>query len=231
MPLVQAVIMVLDWKPSSMRRGLPPAFPVQFNPTELSVAKGSQFADIAIPGLDSPLVQFVHGQAERLTVELFYDTTDLAAGPVALDVRTMTVPLHQLVKVQPATHAPPRVRFVWGPQLFFNGVVEDVKEQFTLFAESGIPMRATVTVTFRESWTLEEQLSDLNLMSSDHTKRHVVRNGETLSSIAAAEYGDPAQWRVLADANPDVVPDVRRLTPGVTLEIPPLDPVTGGAAT
>lgn len=229
MPLIQAVIVVLDWQEPSIKRGLPPVFPVQFNPTELSVTKGSQFADIAIPGLDSPLVQFVHGQSERLTVDLFYDTTDLAAGAVALDVRTLTLPVYQLVKVQPATHAPPRVRFVWGPQLFFNGVVEDVKQQFTLFAESGIPVRATLTVTFRECRTLEEQLEDLNLMSSDHTKRRVVRRGETLSGIAAAEYGDPARWRVIAEANAAVVPDVRRLTPGVTLLIPPLDTTAGGA--
>ena len=32
---------------------------VQFNPTEYSLSKSNQFAEVAIPGLDSPVVQFV----------------------------------------------------------------------------------------------------------------------------------------------------------------------------
>ena len=36
---------------------------VQFNPTEFSLDKAAQIAEIAIPGLDAPLLQFVRGQA------------------------------------------------------------------------------------------------------------------------------------------------------------------------
>ena len=36
--------------------------PVQFNPTEYTLAKGAQIAEIAIPGIDSPILQFVRGQ-------------------------------------------------------------------------------------------------------------------------------------------------------------------------
>jgi hypothetical protein len=34
---------------------------VPFNPTELSVNKGAQIAEIAIPGIDSPVLQFIRG--------------------------------------------------------------------------------------------------------------------------------------------------------------------------
>ena len=53
---------------------------VQYNPTELSWDKGAQLAEITIPGLDAPLQQFVRGQAEKLTLELFFDTTDHGMG-------------------------------------------------------------------------------------------------------------------------------------------------------
>ena len=53
---------------------------VQYNPTELSWDKGAQIAEISIPGLDAPLQQFVRGQAEKLTLELFFDTTDHGMG-------------------------------------------------------------------------------------------------------------------------------------------------------
>ena len=50
--------------------------PVQFNPTEYTLEKGAQIAEIAIPGLDSPILQFIRGQTEKLTLELFFDTTE-----------------------------------------------------------------------------------------------------------------------------------------------------------
>ena len=55
-------------------------FEVQFNPTEYSLSTGNQFAEIAIPGLDSPVLQFVRGNSETMTLELFFDTTDDGTG-------------------------------------------------------------------------------------------------------------------------------------------------------
>ena len=50
-------------------------FKVQFNPTEYTINKAVQIAEIAIPGLDEPILQFVRGQNEKLTMDLFFDTT------------------------------------------------------------------------------------------------------------------------------------------------------------
>ena len=75
-------------------------------------------------------------------------------------------------------------------------------------------------MTFRGYATLEEQLADLKLESADQTKQHVVTRGESLSQIAGTELGDPAQWRVLADANTGV--DIIEPEPGTILTIPPI---------
>ena len=53
---------------------------MQYNPTELSFDKQAQIAEIAIPGLDAPIQQFIRGNAEKLTLELFCDTTDDGIG-------------------------------------------------------------------------------------------------------------------------------------------------------
>jgi Contractile injection system tube protein/LysM domain len=222
-PLVKAVIEVLDREAIDPTKGVLPFIPVQFNPTEYTVEKGAQIAEIGIPGIDSPILQFIRGQNERLSLDLFFDTTDqLGMGEVALDVRVLTNPFYELVKLQPRTHAPPRIRFFWG-SLNFKAIVESVRQQFTLFNPTGLPLRATLTVAFREYKTLEEQLSGLNLQSSDHTRRRVVRRGDTLSRLAAEQYDDPRQWRRIADANAAVLPHLRQLAPGTELEIPPLD--------
>ncbi len=230
MSLQKATIKLLP-EDQGMAKGHPvfkgrTAFKVQFNPTEVTFNKGAQFAEIVIPGLDSPILQFVRGQNEKLTLELFFDATmpegeererDLTGQQV--DVRDQTRPFYQLVKMQSATHAPPRIEFSWG-DLSFQAVVESVQQKYTLFSPAGTPLRATLSLTLREYKTLEQQLKDLKLASADHSKLRVARRGDTLSGIAAKEYGDAGEWRRIAEANR--IDNPRRLAPGTALFIPPL---------
>src|SRR3954466_2548589 len=99
---------VIDGKPRTED------IPLQYNPTELSWDKGVQIAEIAIPGLDAPLQQFVRGQAEKLTLELFFDTTDEGGmGRHAVSVIQHTDRIYQLVKIESESHAPPICTFIW----------------------------------------------------------------------------------------------------------------------
>lgn len=91
----------------------PEMIEVQYNPTELSWDKSAQIAEISIPGLDAPLQQFVRGQAEKLTLELFFDTTDQGMGKGAVSVTTLTDRIYQLIKIEPTRHAPPVCSFIW----------------------------------------------------------------------------------------------------------------------
>lgn len=221
MPLTKATIEILDKAAIDPSRGLTEIITVQFNPGEYTLDKKAQIADIAIPGIDSPIQQFVRGQTERLTLDLFFDLTTYGMGEISRDVRRLTYPIYQLVKIQPTTHAPPRIRFTWGEGLSFKAIVESVQQKFTLFNPLGVPLRATLSVAFREYKTLEEQIAELNLQSADHTKRRVVCQGDTLSRIAGEEYDDPAAWRVIADANKIANP--LHIAPGTVLLIPRLD--------
>ena len=208
------------------------SFDIFFNPTEYSLNKANQIAEIAIPGLDSPILQFIRGQNEKLTLDLFFDvrkinqdTTQTNPDRNVTDVRILTDRVYQLAKIHPDLHAPPRFRFIWGLGLSFTAICESVQQKFELFDPDGIPLRATLSVVFREYKTLDLQLRELNLRSSDHTKQRVVEQGDTLSSIAAEEYNDPREWRHIAEHNNITNP--RRLVPGSVLEIPPLDLFAG----
>ena len=53
---------------------------VEYAPAEMAFTKAMQFADVAIPGLELPLVQFVRGDAETLSLELFFDSTADGTG-------------------------------------------------------------------------------------------------------------------------------------------------------
>ena len=85
----------------------------QFNPTELSYDKSAQIAEITIPGLDSPLQQFIRGLAEKLTLELFFDSTDQGMGANATSVTQQTDRFYRLIKIESELHAPPVCCFFW----------------------------------------------------------------------------------------------------------------------
>ena len=208
---------------------------VQYNPETLQFSKPVVTADIKIPGLDSPLKQFVRGGTETVTVELFFDTTDHGTGAKATSVTELTDKFYGLVKIDPKTHAAPVCSFIWGrkfpgdqlPERYgnqrrteFSCVVTDVKQDFKLFSPEGTPLRAVLTVKLEEYVPLARQIAMLNLQSADHTRSHVLAEGETLPQVAWEYLHQAREWRHVADSND--IDDPRRLVPGRTLTIPPL---------
>lgn len=221
-------------QPPDFKKAADEAVECQLNPTEYTLTKEAQFAEIPIPGLDLPLLQFVRGQAERLTVDLFFDSTDDGMGDSARPVTEQTDKVHDLAKIDPTTHAPPVCSFSWGTifpgakpdrnheggnRQSFRCVVESVRQRFTLFNPAGMPLRATLSVSLREYNTVQNQLAEGPRESADHTHSHVVAEGDTLTRIAAAVYDDPRRWRLIADANR--IDDPLALQPGSILVVPP----------
>src|SRR5689334_14455012 len=85
------------------------SFEVMFNPEEYSLNKDNNFATQSIPGLSSPILQFVHGNVRTLEMELFFDTTDQRS-----DVRDQTQKVTDLLKIDSELHAPPILQVGWG---------------------------------------------------------------------------------------------------------------------
>lgn len=187
---------------------------VLFNPTQYSLDKSNQIAEVGIPGLSAPILQFVRGNTRTLSMELFFDTYEQQ-----IDVRLFTNRIYGLLEIDSHTHAPPVCTFTWGT-LNFECVLERVSGRFTLFLADGTPVRATLNVTFKEFTDVTVEVRRDPTQSADHTKTRTVVRGDSLSSIAAAEYGDPARWRPIASANG--INNPRTLEPGRILVIPPL---------
>lgn len=203
---------------------------VPYAPTELAFTKGANYAEVQIPGLELPLQQFVRGEAETTSLELFLDATDGSTGSVTAAVRE----LYKLATIKPENHAPPLVKLTWGadfpgPSLGasqesetqFLAVVLSVARRYTLFGTDGRPLRAVVTLSLRQYANLETQVAALSLQSADHTRVHVVQQGENLPLIAFDAYADADAWRLIATHNK--LTDVRDLVPGTRLELPPLE--------
>ncbi|MFF0739587.1 peptigoglycan-binding protein LysM [Streptomyces sp. NPDC004111] len=206
---------------------------VLFNPTEYTLTQDNNFAQAPVPGLGSPLLQFVHGGLRTLRMELFFDTyeahrhTGTRINPAHGDVRALTRPVVGLMDIDPTTHAPPPVLFTWG-ELAFRCVLAAVGQRFTMFLESGVPVRAQLDVTFHELVDPVTEAKEVKRQTSDYTRRHEATQCQTLADIAHQVYGDPRKWRPLALAN-HLLPS-RGVPTGLTLTVPPLpyrDPDTG----
>jgi LysM repeat protein len=197
-------------------------FFVMFNPEEYSLNKDNNFASQAIPGLSSPILQFVHGNLRTLDMELFFDTSDERT-----DVRTETNQITDLLKIDSNLHAPPLLHVDWG-SLHFSCVLAKASQKFLRFLPTGMPCRARLTVTFNEYLDAETQVAEANLQTADFTKLHVTKAGDTLWSLAGQFYEDASKWRPIALMNGIV--DPRAIAPGQELRIPSLpflDPNSG----
>ncbi|MFF8958572.1 LysM peptidoglycan-binding domain-containing protein [Streptomyces sp. NPDC014894] len=189
--------------------------PLRFNPTDYKLSKSNTFAEITVPGLETPPIQYVRGGSETLTVQALLDTSDTLEN-----VRTAYVnALRDLLRPDSREHAPPIVRFVWD-EAVFTGVVEKMDVNYQLFHTDGVPLRALVDLTLKEYRPAALQVADRPFSSPTVEKSYVVRRGDTLSGISAAVYRRPDAWRELARANG--ITDPRDLRPGRVLTVPRL---------
>ncbi len=197
----------------------PQEVPVLFNPTEYGIDRGAHYAEVPVPGLRTPILQFVRGEASSLSLELFLDRTNERR-----DIETDLETVRRFVQIDGELHAPPVCRFEWGGPLlegsvsFFQGVVTSLKEKHQLFQQDGKVMRARLTLTIKSYESAEVQARELRRSSPDRTRIRVFREGETLAQLASEAYGDPRLWRLIARANQVERP--RFLQPGTPLKIP-----------
>ena len=187
---------------------------VLFNPEKLVISKTGWSVGSNGPVLDKSLA--------TLTVDLFFDTT--LPGSKHKNVQLYTKEIFKLTQPLIGTNPkrPPRCQLVWGTilgkggVLLPDGLLERVTKTLTHFLEDGTPVRATLNCTFRE-WQAPGKRKKVENPIDDPVR--IVRRGETLSSIATEEYGDPALWRVIARENRLEDP---RVIPGQVLTVPPL---------
>lgn len=215
---------------AQIQRVDPPGEPIRcmFNPKEYSFAKQNTWTEGRARGANVPHLDFGGGRPATLQMQLFFDTYAAAEEPaMARDVRKeYTDAIWELMLVDKALtdtktrkSRPPVVHFQWGLAWSFDAVITSITQRFTLFTPAGVPVRATLDVTF-------QQVKDQKLYPSQNPtsggmgggRLWTVREGDTLAGIAFAEYGDPTRWRPIAAVNG--LTRVRHLPSGSVLEIP-----------
>jgi len=216
--------MAQDLQKATIKSVIPdePAFEVIFNPNQYQIVKNNTFSEEKVAGRSSPHVEWSSGSARTFTTTLFFDTYDpqrTSRAPIKdSDVRTYIQQITKLQEISQGLHAPPICQFSWG-NFVFIGYLEKATVAYTLFLSSGVPVRATVHVAFKEYILSEAERR--KLQSANYAKHYVVRPGDTLTSLAAREYEDPTNWRPIARENN--IDDPLSIRAGQTLILPAIE--------
>ncbi|MFC5743229.1 peptidoglycan-binding protein LysM [Dyella tabacisoli] len=164
--------------------------PVMYNPTELSLNKS-----VVVQGEGSN-IQFQRVNDDDLVVNLFFDTYDSKT-----DVRRYTDKIAALTQPTVGTGVrkePPTVVFAWAGALF-TGLIVRLEQKFTLFLESGVPVRAELGVTFKSVLTTQQDLAARGYYNC--RQFWTVAENDRLYLVAHKTLGDASLWRLIADAN------------------------------
>ena len=208
-----------------------PIIKALFNPTELSITKANTWTVDAIKGTSFPKPKFGGGKPREMSVNLLLDESIPNGG---MSVKKMADELLKMMDVPSGTGggnakaAPPHVTFKWGDVPSFKAACTSLTITFQLFKPNGTPIRADVKLALTQVEPASSASSNSPSRPTNPTTRsdgglgvHVVRDGDSLHSIAHRSYGDPNRWRMIAEANG--IDNPLHLRRGTALDLPRID--------
>lgn len=200
----------------------------RFNPKEYSISKSATWnrpTNKSAKHASKP--EFGGVQPQSVSMELFFDDWENPNADLVKDIQTLLDWLKptsdSLNKKKPQ---PQILEFQWGSNQSlsqFKGFLKSVSVKYTMFKPDGKPVRATANIALEEVPSDPEKTNPTS-GSLAGRRTHVITNGDSLHSIAYAEYGDPSLWRALAQFNG--IDDPLRLKPGTRLMLPSADEAT-----
>ncbi len=123
----------------------------QFNPQQIEVDRAIAWQQQSHKGPAD--LEFEKGEPARMSFELLFDGVESSKS-----VQPRLDMLHRFSVVDQNLHRPPKVSVAWGNAAgampTFDGVVESVSVRYLIFAENGVPVRATAAVKLKEAANL-----------------------------------------------------------------------------
>ena len=202
-----------------------------FNPTEFTITKGNNWTFDPVKGTSLPKGKFGGGKPREMQVSLLLDQSLPNAG---MSVKDITDKLFKMMEVPSgggggkANAVPPLVTFQWGEMIPFKAACTSLTVAFQLFKPNGTPIRADVKLALTQAEAATSASANSKGSKTNPTTRssgglgvHVVKDGDSLQSIAHDTYGDPNRWRMIAEANG--VDNPLHLRRGRALDLPRID--------
>ena len=164
---------------------------VMFNPEEYEVTSLANYNTKNFGQLQYHLTEL-----EDFTIALFFDSYEQGT-----DIRNQTNKIADLTLPTvsgTSTKRPPICHFSWGG-FTYRGMVKSVKQKFTMFLNTGIPVRAELTVTFTSLMTETDKTKYTGKEAC--LKYWYVKASDRLDLIANSAMNNASYWKLIAAAN------------------------------
>lgn len=210
----------------------PPRMDAMFNPVSLERGHKVAYESVRRQGLNTPgrPARYAYTPQGTLGLKLVFDGTgvDRIGAATLLDsasVKKRIATFEKLcLRMNGSIHEPHFLRVRWG-EFSFDGRLETLGIRYTLFDESGDPLRAELDVQLVEDKSEKKIFREAGKSSPDLTHARVVKAGDTLPLLCREIYGSSRHYLKVARDNE--LDDFRVLVPGQTLLFAPL-PTQGG---
>lgn len=199
----------------------PKVLKFQYNPEQFTLTKSTVWSrPVANNNASAPPTTYRSTGPRSVSMEIFFDRYAEPFGDVSDDVEVLFLWTKPCPIPKNDVYHPPVLKFRWGSSDVmpdFQGFLSNVSANYTMFRREGTPIRATCNITLEE---IPEEVEGTNPTSGSRAglRRHVLIEGESLHSVAWAEYGHARYWRALADFND--IDDPLRVASGTQLLLP-----------
>lgn len=160
--------------------------------------------------------------ASHKPITFSFDTMLDATGaiPSSKNIVQQVEDLEKVVyNINGAIHRPNYLKISWG-SFVFNGVLDSIDYEYTLFAPSGLPVRVKVSFTLTGYMDKQQAARKENKQSPDLSRTIILKAGESIPSWCNEIYGDPSYCSEVARING--LAGFRNVQPGTRLLFPPL---------
>lgn len=196
---------------------------VQFNPEEYKILQRADYSETSRKENGMSYVEFSGTVVPVLEISFFFDTAGIEdakeGGVKDRDVLKLVNKFSDLVNIKAELHRPPIVKFIWGSTVF-AGFVKSVSTTYTMFAASGMPVRAKIEASLMG--VSDNDASKIPLESPDRTKSRIISEKSNIWAVAKKEYDDISKWRIIAREN--MIMDPFDLPFGTVIKVPALKP-------
>lgn len=226
--LVKMMILSFATDSDGEPKGPPRPFPVMYNPERYTTSIQTIYQSQTQPGDSAEELAFDRIEGKEISFEFLFDATggsvNSIQGEAAKQLGSVDAQIELFLQLtherDPEEHQPPKLTLVWGTFIFDCRLVS-ANIEYMMFNPSGRPLRAKIDATFKGDRPRVLQAAMDKLFSADLTHVRLVKAGETLPLISKEVYGDTKYYLQIAELNG--ITNIRNVTPGTELILPPID--------
>lgn len=211
------IMPVKKYAPVPVTNGEP--FVAMFNPEQWSEKEQFIYRSEQAKGDKEAIQKFDHIRSPELTFEILIDGTG-ASGGVKKEVTKEIQRLRQTVGFNGGEHRPHKLFIIWG-HFIFQGILDSMEVNYTLFRPNGTPLRAKIQLKFVKDTDQLTKVMEENRQSADLTHTRTIREGERLDHITHAIYQSPRFMLEVAKANG--LTTFRQDLTGMSIDLPPVE--------